>query len=245
MREPVEELFPAYGRAAVRVLKPLVKAAAHAAFRVRVDGFDHLPRAGPAIVAANHVSLLDAPMIFLISGRRVTFLAKAEYWEQPFKRFWLGTLAGQIPVERGTDTAAAALDEGLRVLELGGLIGIHPEGTRSPDGRMYRPKTGVARLAAASGAPVVPVGVVGTLEVLPKGRSVPRFGRTITFTFGEPLRFPPGADATDPDVLHAFADDVMARIATMTGQQRCDEYNDASSRPPTRVKTRRGRQMGS
>jgi 1-acyl-sn-glycerol-3-phosphate acyltransferase len=227
MREPVEELFPWYAIWAVRVLKPLVKVVAHAAFRVRVDGLEHVPASGAAIVAANHVSLLDAPIIFLIVRRRVTFLAKAEYWESRWKRFWLGTLAGQIPVRRGSDTAAAALHEGLRVLEHGGLIGIHPEGTRSPDGRLYRAKTGVSRLAAASGAPVIPVAALGTRDALPMGKRLPRFGRTVTFRFGEPLRFPAQADADDPAALHAFADDVMATIAAMTGQVRCDAYNES------------------
>ena len=244
MREPVEQLFPRYAWPTIRVLRVIFGALFRTAFRIRVEGFDNLPRTGPAIIAANHVSLLDAPMIYIVARRRVTFLAKAEYWQTRWKRFWLEAIAGQIPVKRGTDEAASALDAGLRILELGGLMGIHPEGTRSPNGRMYRPKTGVARLAAASRAPVVPLGVVGTHDVLPKGRRLPRIGRTITFRFAEPVRFPAGADAGDPDVLHAFADDLMARIAALTGQVRCDEYSDASTRP-LREATRRASADGS
>jgi 1-acyl-sn-glycerol-3-phosphate acyltransferase len=240
VREPVEELFSRYSWPAVRILKAVVGTAARAGFRLRTEAMENVPGAGPAILAANHVSLLDAPLIEIVVRRRVTYLAKAEYWDKWSKR-WAFNLTGQIPVQRDTADASDAVTQGLRVLAYGGLLGLHPEGTRSPDGRLYRAKTGVARLAAGSGAPVIPIGVVGSLDVLPKGKKVPRFGRTITARFDEPMWFPTTADPDDADAHRAFADDVTARIAALTGQEICDEYNDGSSRRHRRVRTRRGR----
>lgn len=148
-------------------------------WRPRVEGSASLPRSGPVIIASNHLSFIDSFFLALMVRRRVTFLAKAEYFTKPgvkgwlSKRFFAGT--GQVPIDRtGADAAQGALDTGLRVLAGGSMLGIYPEGTRSPDGKLYRGKTGVARLALASGAPVVPCAVIGTDALQPPGRLMPR-----------------------------------------------------------------------
>src|SRR3954469_5395131 len=124
-------------------------------FRVRVEGLEHVPDDGPAILASNHVSFCDSIFLPLVLKRRITFVAKAEYFEDP-KTAWFFRAVGQIPINRGGGSASQrALDSAREVLEGGGLFGIYPEGTRSPDGRLYKGKTGVARLAVKTGAPVL------------------------------------------------------------------------------------------
>jgi 1-acyl-sn-glycerol-3-phosphate acyltransferase len=153
------------------VLGPVLKAI----FRPRVDGLANVPATGPVILACNHLSFSDSIFTPLIVRRRVTFVAKAEYFAGKGMKGWLMRqfflATGTIPVDRaGGKAAHAALDTLLRVLRAGGVAGIYPEGTRSPDGRLYRGKTGVARLALESGAPVVPVGLLNTDQIQPPGR---------------------------------------------------------------------------
>ncbi len=146
------------------VLKPLLSLF----YRIRVEGLENVPRRGGAIVAANHLSFLDSFFIPLaIKRRKVTYLAKAEYFKN-WKTAWFFRSVGQIPVERGGgQRAERALQTGLQVLADGNLLGIYPEGTRSPDGYLHKPRTGVSRLALEAGVPVIPCGVIGTDKVMP------------------------------------------------------------------------------
>src|SRR5437660_9436477 len=133
-------------------------------FRVRVEGGEHIPTTGAAILASNHVSFSDSIFLPLVLRRRITFVAKAEYFDDP-KTAWFFRAVGQIPIKRGGGSASQrALDSAMEVLQDGGLFGIYPEGTRSPDGKLYKGHTGVARLALKSGAPVIAVAMIGTRE---------------------------------------------------------------------------------
>jgi 1-acyl-sn-glycerol-3-phosphate acyltransferase len=171
------------------VLGPLLRLL----FRPDVRGLANVPATGPVILACNHLSFSDSIFTPLLVARRVTFVAKAEYFTgqgikgRLMRRFFLAT--GTIPVDRsGGQAAQAALDTLLRVLGEGGVAGIYPEGTRSPDGRLYRGKTGVARLALDSGAVVVPVGLLNTDEIQPTGTLMPKIKR-VRVRFGAPLDF--------------------------------------------------------
>ncbi|MEV6600827.1 lysophospholipid acyltransferase family protein [Actinoplanes sp. NPDC051346] len=207
---------------------------AHAAFRPRVEGRHHVPRDGAVILAANHLSFLDSFIIPLVAPRPVAFLAKQEYFTGSGPRGWLTrttlTAVGAVAVPRGEHRAAQeALETALTVLKDGRAFGIHPEGSRSRDGRLYRGRTGVAWLALASGAPVVPVAVIGTDRVQPVGARLPRPGR-VTVRFGEPLHFGPPARLAARARREA-TDRVMDAIAALSGQERADEYNKLSGTP--------------
>jgi 1-acyl-sn-glycerol-3-phosphate acyltransferase len=195
----------------------------HLLFRPAVDGRHHVPRTGPVILAANHLSFLDSMVIPLVSPRAVAFLAKAEYFRRGRLTRPLFTGLNAIPVERGGHRAAqASLESALDVLQAGGAFGIHPEGSRSRDGRLYRGRTGVAWLALASGAPVVPVAVLGTDRVQPVGAPFPRPGR-IGVRFGPPMRFPAGSGAKN---RRAVTDEIMAAIQGLSGQEPAGIYNE-------------------
>ncbi|MCW2526433.1 MAG: 1-acylglycerol-3-phosphate O-acyltransferase, partial [Pseudonocardiales bacterium] len=203
------------------------------AFRPKVLGAENVPRQGPVIVAANHLSSLDTLFIAVLLRRRVTFIAKAEYFSKPGVRgramAALMAACGFIPLDRSSASAAkAAMTTGLRVLAEGGVLGVYPEGTRSPDGRLYRGRTGIARLALESGAPVVPVGLVGTREVLPPDRRIPRL-RSIKVKIAAPLSFSRGdRSPNDQALLRSATDEVMTAILGLSGQQRADGYAPAS-----------------
>jgi len=193
------------------------------AFRPRVQGVRHVPRSGPAILACNHVSFLDWMFLpLVVRFRHISFLAKMEYFTRPglrgrLQRYFF-TATGQVRVDRsGTDAATAALRTATQLLDEGRLIGIFPEGTRSRDGRLYRGRTGVARLAAESGAPVIPCATVGVFEVAPPGTRVPR-PRRIGVQFGPPMTWPAGR-APSPAALRAWTDELMAEIGRLSGQQ--------------------------
>ncbi|GIE95004.1 lysophospholipid acyltransferase family protein [Paractinoplanes rishiriensis] len=212
-------------------LRPVLLPAAHLAFRPDVHGAAHVPRTGAVILAANHLSVLDSFLIPLMTPRRVSFLAKEEHFRHWPRRTFL-TAVDAIPVPRGGFRAAQdALDAALRVLDGGGAFGIHPEGSRSRDGRLYRGRTGVGWLALASGAPVVPVAVQGTEKIQPVGARLPRFGR-VTVRFGTPLRFAPPPDGKQARARRAATDQIMDAIAELSGQQRANEYNELSGGPP-------------
>jgi 1-acyl-sn-glycerol-3-phosphate acyltransferase len=205
---------------------------ARVAFRPTIEGREHVPRSGPVILAANHLSFLDSFVIPLMSPRPVVFLAKAEYFEQPGLSGWLSrtcfTAMGVVPVRRGSHRSAqAALDQALDVLAEGHAFGIHPEGSRSRDGRIYRGRTGVAWLALASGAPVVPVAVLGTDRIQPVGARLPRPGR-ITVRYGHPLRFAPPTGNLNT-ARRSITDDIMAAIARLSGQEPAEQYNELSA----------------
>ena len=207
------------------VLGPLLKLI----FRPQVEGLEHVPRSGPAILASNHLSFSDSIFTPLIVKRRVTFVAKAEYFTGKGIKGWLTrqffVSTGTIPVDRsGGQAAQAALDTQLRVLRSGNIAGIYPEGTRSPDGRLYRGKTGVARLALTSGAPVIPVAQLNTDEIQPTGRLIPRI-RRVRIRFGAPMDFSRHAGASgDRFVERAVTDEIMYELMELSGREYVDVY---------------------
>jgi 1-acyl-sn-glycerol-3-phosphate acyltransferase len=198
-------------------------------FRPQVEGRDNVPDDGPAIIASNHLSFSDSIFMPLMVKRKVTFVAKAEYFTGRgikgwlIKMFFVGT--GTIPVDRsGGRAAQAALDTQLRVLREGNLAGIYPEGTRSPDGRLYRGKTGVARLALESGAPVVPVVMLNADEIQPPGKVIPKIKR-VKIRFGEPMDFSRYAGlAGDRFVERAVTDEIMYELMELSGREYVDVY---------------------
>ncbi|MGC4770730.1 lysophospholipid acyltransferase family protein [Micromonospora sp. DT44] len=207
------------------ILGPLLKLI----FRPRVEGLRHVPATGPVILASNHLSFFDSIFIPLIVSRRVTFVAKAEYFTGKGIKGWLTKMffvgTGTIPVDRsGGQAARAALDTQLRVLRAQGVAGIYPEGTRSPDGRLYRGKTGVARLALESGAVVVPVAMLNADELQPPGRLIPRIGQ-VRVRFGAPLDFSRYAGlAGDRFVERAVTDEIMYEVMELSGGEYVDIY---------------------
>jgi 1-acyl-sn-glycerol-3-phosphate acyltransferase len=203
-------------------------------WRPRIDGRERIPATGPLIVASNHLSFIDSIVIPVAVPRKVVFLAKAEYWEGRSPATWPRRLFfaafEAVPVQREQQQdAQASLDLARGVVERGDAFGIYPEGTRSRDGRLYRGRTGVGWLALATGARVVPVGVVGTDRVQPIGSTVPRVHRGVAIRFGEPVdpadyaHLPPGRARRE------ITDAVMDRIAALSGQPRADGYNEHSS----------------
>jgi 1-acyl-sn-glycerol-3-phosphate acyltransferase len=215
------------------VLGPLLKLV----FRPRVEGLDNVPRTGPLILASNHLSFSDSIFTPLIVKRRVTFVAKAEYFTgkglkgRLTRMFFVGT--GTIPVDRsGGQAAQAALDTQLRVLRAGNIAGIYPEGTRSPDGRLYRGKTGVARLALQSGAPVVPVAQLNTDEIQPTGKLIPRI-RRVRIRIGKPLDFSRYAGRLgDRPVERAVTDEIMYELMELSGREYVDVYAQSLKTAP-------------
>ncbi|MEU3456425.1 lysophospholipid acyltransferase family protein [Micromonospora sp. NPDC006766] len=201
-------------------------------YRPVVEGRENVPERGPVILAANHLSFLDSVVIPLLAPRPVAFLAKAEYFRRPGFRGWLirTCLTGvdAVPVPRGGHRAAQeSLEVALGVLAAGRAFGIHPEGSRSRDGRLYRGRTGVAWLALASGAPVVPVAVAGTDRIQPVGARLPRIGR-ITVRFGTPLHFTPPSGSVG-QARRAVTDEIMAAIQELSGQELAESYNELSA----------------
>jgi 1-acyl-sn-glycerol-3-phosphate acyltransferase len=192
----------------------------------------NVPRRGPVILASNHLSFSDHFFGPLPVPRKVIFLAKAEYFTGRglkgllTKAFFAGV--GQIPIDRtGGEASERALTTGLRVLAQGKVLGIYPEGTRSPDGRLYRGKTGVARLAIESGAPVVPCAMINTFEFQPPGVLMPNFRIRPGVKFGEPLYFSRyRGQETDRQVLREVTDEIMRAIGKLSGQ----EYVDIDAR---------------
>ena len=203
-------------------------------FRPWADGMQNVPREGPAIIASNHLSFSDHFFAPLPIPRKVVFLAKSEYFtgrglKGLFSRAFF-TGVGQIPVDRSGGAASErALRTGLRVLANGHVLGIYPEGTRTPDGRLYRGKTGVARLALEARAPVIPCAMVGTFEFQPPGKLRPRLGIRPGVRFGKPLDFSRyyGLEE-DRIVLRAMTDEIMYAIMKLSGQEYVDKYAQRS-----------------
>jgi len=205
-------------------------------FRVRVEGAEHVPQDGPAILASNHLSFCDSFFLPMVLRRRVTFVAKAEYFEDP-KTAWFFRAVGQIPIKRsGGSASQGALDAATDVLRGGGLFGIYPEGTRSPNGNLYKGHTGVARLALQLDAPVLPVAMVGTREAQPIGQAMPNVFRPITVRIGRPLHFEHVRDrAEDPLALRQVTDEVMFELRNLSGQEYVNAYakrHDPEALPP-------------
>jgi 1-acyl-sn-glycerol-3-phosphate acyltransferase len=204
------------------VLTPVLRLA----IRIRVEGRQHVPRHGPIILASNHRSFLDSLIIPLVVRRRVTFVAKAEYFDDP-KSAWFFRGVGQIPIRReGGSASQRALDSAMDVLSEGRVFAIYPEGTRTRDGLLHRGHTGVARLAMSSGASIVPVGLVGTDDVQPVDARMPRLFQRVTVRFGEaidPTRYQaPGAE--ERLALRTLTDEVMYEIRELCGYEYVDTY---------------------
>mgnify|MGYP002737186392 CR=1 FL=1 len=198
-------------------------------FRPWTHNMDALPVEGPAILVSNHLSFSDSFFLPLVTKRRITFLAKQEYFTGKgikgliSKAFFTGV--GQVPIDRTSGRAAeAAIATGIRILGEGRMLGIYPEGTRTADGRLYRGKTGVARMALESQAPVIPVAMIGTYEVQPPGRILPNI-RRLGVCFGDPLDFSryEGLES-DRFVLRSVTDEIMYALMELSGQEYVDMY---------------------
>jgi 1-acyl-sn-glycerol-3-phosphate acyltransferase len=212
--------------------------------RPKVEGLEYVPSSGPVILASNHLAVADSFYLPLVVTRRITFLAKSEYFTGTgikgwFTR-WFYTVAGQVPIDRtDADSAQSALTTAARILGEGKLLGMYPEGTRSPDGRLYKGKTGLARLALETGVPVIPVAMVGTDVVNPPGSKMWRFGR-VQVKFGKPMDFRRFEGlAGNRFIERAVIDEVMYELMQMSGQEYVDLYaadvkeGKASDREPS------------
>ena len=202
-------------------------------FRPYVLGLEHVPEDGAVIFARNHLSFSDSFFFPLLVPRRITFLAKADYFTGKGVKGWLTARffrgAGQLPVDRsGGRASEAALRTGLRVLSKGEALGIYPEGTRSPDGRLYRGKTGVARMALEAHVPVIPVVMIDTEKIQPPGRVIPKIGR-VGVKIGKPLDFSryEGMEG-DRFVLRSITDEIMYELMELSGQEYVDVYATAA-----------------
>ncbi|MFY9916442.1 MAG: lysophospholipid acyltransferase family protein [Nocardioidaceae bacterium] len=206
-------------------LGPLLKVI----FRPWAEGTENVPEQGGAILASNHLSYSDWLFMPLAIPRRVTFVAKAEYFTTPGFKGWLQKTffsgAGQVPIDRSSGTAAAgAIATGLRILANGELFGIYPEGTRSHDGRLYRGRTGIARMALEAKVPVIPIATIGTDIVAPPGKIFGKFARP-GVRFGEPLDFSRYEGMEDDRfVLRSITDEIMYEIMELSGQEYVDMY---------------------
>ena len=214
------------------VVPPLAKLL----WRPRVEGLDNIPRTGPVIVASNHLSFADSMVIPIVVPRKVVFLAKEDYFtgtgvKGALMRGWFEGI-GMVPVDRDdTKSALASLDIALEVLGRGEAFGIYPEGARSRDGRLYRGRTGVAHLALSSGAPVVPVGLIGTERLQPVGASLPRLAR-VTVRVGTPMDFRGRFDGVPLGrARRQVTDEVLDAIHRLSGQPLAGCYNDRASTP--------------
>ena len=211
------------------VVKAILAPILRLVWRPWAEGVENVPRKGPAILASNHLSFADHFFGPLPLRRRVTFLGKAEYFTGRGVKGWLAKTffsgVGVIPLDRtGGKASEAALHTGLRVLREGKLLGIYPEGTRAPDNRLYRGKTGVARLALESRVPVVPMAMINTFELMPSGER-PKLGIRPGVRFGEPLDFSRYyGQEEDRQVLRAVTDEIMNALRELSGQEYVDRY---------------------
>jgi 1-acyl-sn-glycerol-3-phosphate acyltransferase len=198
-------------------------------FRPWVKGMENVPTTGAAILASNHLSFVDSIFLPLVLKRPVTFLAKAEYFTGKGIKGWLVRqffiATGQIPIDRsGGQASEDSLNTGLRVLSEGRLLGIYPEGTRSPDAKLYRGRTGIARMVLEAKVPIIPVAMIDTEKVMPIGSTMPSVKR-VGVLFGQPLDFS-RFDGYENDrfVLRAITDEIMVEIHHLSGQEYADEY---------------------
>lgn len=218
-----------------RLVDAVISPLARAVWRPTVEGVQNVPASGPVLLASNHLSFFDSVVIPVVAPRKVVFLAKDDYFNGTglkgrAQRAWFEGL-GMVPVDRD-DTRAAldSLDIALEVLGRGEAFGLYPEGTRSRDGRLYRGKVGVAQLALQSGAPIVPVGLIGTDRLQPVGSTMPRLAK-VTVRFGEPIRVTGEYDGVAPGrARRQITDRVMTAIQALSGQEEAGVYNE---RPTT------------
>jgi 1-acyl-sn-glycerol-3-phosphate acyltransferase len=207
------------------VIGPFVRSV----FRPWIRGAENIPGSGPVILASNHLSFADSVFLPLMLHRRVVFLAKSDYFTGTGVRGWLSRLffsgTGQLPIDRsGGKASEASLNTGLRVLADGDVLGIYPEGTRSPDGRMYRGRTGVARMILEGHVPVIPVAMIDTEKVMPIGTRRPRV-RRVGVNIGEPLDFSrfEGLEG-DRFILRSITDEIMYELRRLSGKEYVDVY---------------------
>lgn len=204
---------------------PLVKGI----FRPWVSGAEKVPAEGAVLLASNHLSFVDSVFLPLVIERNMVFLAKSEYFTgkglKGFFTKWFMKGTGMLPIDRsGGKASEASLNTGLRVLAGGNVLGIYPEGTRSPDGKLYRGRTGVARMILESGVPVVPVAMIDTEKVMPIGSKLPKI-RRVGVVFGDPLDFTRFAGMEgDRFILRAVTDEIMYELAGLSGQVYDDVY---------------------
>jgi 1-acyl-sn-glycerol-3-phosphate acyltransferase len=221
-------LYPA----AKAVLKPTF----HAMFRIRVVGADNIPTTGPAIICPNHTSVIDSFLLPAVLPRRITFVGKSEYLDS-WKTKHLFPALGMVPIDRsGGDAAERALAIAAEILGNGELFGIYPEGTRSRDGRLHKGRTGAARLAMRTGAPLVPVGIRGTRDIQPPGARAPRPFKSCEFHIGRPIDPEHYVGRSDERLaLRQVTDEVMYEVCQLSGQEYVDDYagSGRSSEPAT------------
>jgi len=218
--------------ATYRLGRLLIAPLARAVYRPRIEGRENVPRTGPVIFASNHLSFIDSIAIPVAAPRPVHFMAKSAYFEKWASRQFF-TAIGAIPVERGAgQKALEALDQQRALLEDGRAVALYPEGTRSLDGRLYKGRTGVAFLALQTGAPVVPVGLLGTDKVMPVGAKIPTTKERITVRFGTPLDLSPHGAASSGRARRGATDEIMAAIHALSEQELANAYNEAPAQNP-------------
>jgi 1-acyl-sn-glycerol-3-phosphate acyltransferase len=229
--DDVGKLYPV----AKAILTPIFRAS----WRFDLQGVEHVPASGGAILCPNHTSVLDSFFVPALLPRRVTYVGKAEYMDS-WKTKHIFPALGMIPIDReGGDAAERALSAAERVLRQGELFGIYPEGTRSRDGRLYRGHTGPARLALRAEVPIIPIGIVGAREVMPPDAKFPNLRRPVTIRFGKPISVARYADrAGDHLVLRQIIDEVMFEIRELSGQEYVNEYANKKKAAPAVVPTR-------
>ncbi|WP_300264707.1 1-acyl-sn-glycerol-3-phosphate acyltransferase [Microbacterium sp.] len=220
----------AFGRAVIGALTRTI-------YRPRVEGRDNVPLDGPVIFASNHLSFIDSVAIPVAAPRPVHFLAKSSYFEGTgFTGAVMRTFfqsIGAIPVRRGAGQAALdALDQQRQLLDDGLAVALYPEGTRSTDGRLYKGRTGVAFLALQTGAPVVPVGLIGTDKAMPKGAKMPSMRERITVRFGEPIDVSVHGAPNSGKARRLATDQIMASIHALSGQELAGVYNEPAPQGP-------------
>ncbi len=220
-----------YGKA-YPVAKAIVKPVAKVLWRIHTTGLHHVPEEGAAIFCPNHISFFDSIVLPAVLPRRISYVGKAEYLDS-WKTKYIFPAVGMIPIDRGGGSASQrALDTAARVLGRGEFFGIYPEGTRSRDGVLHRGRTGAARLALRTGAPIIPVGLCGTDEIQPTGASVPRPFTSCQVNIGAPIDVTRYLDRQDDRMLlRRLTDEVMFEIRKLSGQDYVDTYAGSSPKP--------------
>ncbi|MBN7792910.1 1-acyl-sn-glycerol-3-phosphate acyltransferase [Microbacterium esteraromaticum] len=235
--EEAENSSPRHAGFKYAVGRSIAAPLARLIYRPRIEGRENVPRDGAVILASNHLSFIDSMAIPVAAPRPVHFLAKSSYFEGTGFKGALSreffTSVGAIPVRRGAGQAALdALDQQRQLLDEGLAVALYPEGTRSTDGRLYKGRTGVAFLALQTGAPVVPVGLIGTDRVMPVGATMPSVKERVTVKFGEPLDLSKHGPATSGKARRHATDEIMAAIHALSGQELAGVYNEPPAATP-------------